>query len=61
LAQRRVVAFGEAHDQDNIIAVQADLLKKMAQESYVYVVMEHFSFEMQELLGMFQKGMITRD
>eukprot|EP00536_Pseudo-nitzschia_multiseries_P004642 jgi/Psemu1/10445/gm1.10445_g len=62
LESKSMVWFGEFHSEDRIVALQKDLLVRLcaavasstASSSKLHVVLEHFSFEMQDLLRTFQ-------
>lgn len=55
---KKLVFFGETHGEKPIIALQKEVLQSMIGENKVNVIMEHFSFEMQDILEEYQEGKI---
>ena len=60
IAQNKLVFFGEIHSMPPIIAFQRQVQAEMvAQSQTLHVVMEHFSFELQDLLDDYCEGKLT--
>ena len=64
IASKRFVIFGEEHGKLPVINFQSQIIKQMLdqntdQEAKLNIVMEHFSFEMQDLLDQFSAGTIN--
>ena len=58
VATKKLVFFGETHGEKPIISLQKEVLQSMMGEHKLNVIMEHFSFEMQDLLEEYQEGKI---
>jgi len=53
VATKKLVFFGETHSEKSIIALQTEIQQAMIKSlsaQKLHVIMEHFSFEMQDLL-----------
>lgn len=61
VATKKLVFFGETHGEKPIISLQKAVLQSMIGENKLNVIMEHFSFEMQDLLEAYQEGKIDID
>jgi hypothetical protein len=62
IAQHRLVFLGEIHSQPAIIAFQNEIQSRMCRQStQLHVVLEHFSFEMDDLLRGYQDGDLNFD
>lgn len=61
VAEKRIVFCGEIHGIPQIIALQQTLQEKLKEstQATLNVVLEHFSFEMQNLLDEYQAGKVT--
>lgn len=58
----RLIFFGEIHSRPEIVRVQEQILDQMiATGDKIHVIMEHFSFDMQELLDKYAKGECSFD
>ena len=75
IAKHRLVFFGEIHSMPPIVSFQREVQEKMREQCWVsssdsdatsgnpqlHVVLEHFSFDFQDLLDQYSKGELTFD
>ena len=62
IAQHKLVFMGETHSMPPIISFQREIQAEMSKQSdKLHVILEHFSFELQELLDLYMDDEISFD
>ena len=63
IARHQVVFFGEVHSIPSIVSFQREIQKEMMKQEtdLLHVILEHFSFDLQELLDLYMNNEIDFD